>query len=134
MFLIRLLRNIFSFHQFSINLAWRYDFMDKILKIHDFFDLHSLFSFHEKIFYWKFGPKFPLGGSKKPLKIGKKTRFLTFLIFYLENAKWHSFFYIIFPFHIGWAIWKKNQPILSVQKKKIVASFCKAFLKNQQFS
>ena len=39
-------------------------------------------------------------GVQKLLKM-EKTHFWTFLIFFLENRKWHPFFYFIFPLHIG---------------------------------
>ena len=71
----------------------------------------------KKIFFWKFGPKPPLGGPKTA-KNWKKPRFWPFLIFYLENAKWPPFFYFIFPFHIGWANWKKNLAKSIHAKKK----------------
>ena len=44
----------------------KYDFMEKILKIHDSFDLnlHSIFSYHEKNIFLKIRPKTPFWRSK----------------------------------------------------------------------
>ena len=77
--------------------------MEKKLKIHDFFDrnLQSIFSHHEKkIFFWKFYPKGPLGGPKIAKK-RKKTRLLTFLIFYLANEKGHPSGFFHFQLYVG---------------------------------
>ena len=44
----------------------KYDFMEKILKIRDFFglNLQSIFSYHEKNIFLKIRPKTPFWGSK----------------------------------------------------------------------
>ena len=54
----------------------KYDFMDKILKIHDFFglNLQSIFSYHEKKFFFENSAQNPLWafGGPKTAKNRKK--------------------------------------------------------------
>ena len=52
--------------------------------------------------------------------------FFNLFDFLYQKREMTPLFHFIFPFHVVWAIWKKIQPILSMQKE-IVTSFCQAF-------
>ena len=77
----------------------KYDFTEKILKIHDFFglNLQSIFSYHGKYIFFKTWPKTPFGGSKNRQKSEKNT-FLSLFDFLSRKREMTYIFFISF-FH-----------------------------------